>query len=89
MDKIDIRDMILRTFKENKIEVDNFNDAVFEDDFLKVAETIVKNLPIYVVMQQRELLVAFLEMLENTPQVEIPLSVGMVAVDQFLATNCA
>jgi len=59
MDKIDIKDMILRTLKENKIEVDNFNDAVFEDDFLKVAETIVKNLPIYVVMQQRELLINY------------------------------
>jgi hypothetical protein len=65
MDKIDIRDMILRTLKENKIEVDNFNDAVFEDDFLKVAETIVKNLPIYVVMQQRELLIAFAKYMEE------------------------
>ena len=59
MDKIDIRDQILRTLKANKSEVDNFNDAVFEDDFLKVSESIVKNLPIYVVMQQSELLIAF------------------------------
>jgi len=52
-------------------------------------EDLVKKLFIANVMQQRELLVAFLEMLENTPQVEIPLNVGLVAVDEYLATNCA
>ena len=47
----------------------------------------VKKLAIHNVIQQRELLIAFLEMLENTPQVEIPLNVGMVAVDEYLATD--
>ena len=64
MDKIDIRDYILRILNDNKSEVDNFNDAVFEQDFLKVAEFIVENLPIYVVMQQRELLYAFVSTME-------------------------
>ena len=43
-----------------------------------------KQLLIQRVGQQREMLVAFLEMLENTPQVEIPLNVGMNAVDRYL-----
>lgn len=63
MDKIDIRDLILRELKKEEIQVDNYNDAVFTHDYLKVANSIVKKLPIYVVMQQRELLIALLKWL--------------------------
>ena len=63
MDKIDIRDLILRTLKANEIEIESstgfeFN-TVISEDYLKIAETIVENLPIYVVMQQRELLINY------------------------------
>ena len=63
MDKIDIRDLILRELKKEEMQVDNYNDAVFTHDYLKVANSIVKKLPIYVVMQQRELLIALLKWL--------------------------
>jgi len=49
MDKIDIRDLIVRELKKEEIQVDNYNDAVFKHDYVKVAESIVENLPIYVV----------------------------------------
>ena len=59
MDKIDIRDLILRELKKEEIQVDNYNDAVFKHDYVKVADSIVEKLPIYVVMQQRELLINY------------------------------
>lgn len=66
MDKIDIRDLILRTLKENEaglVDQSNYVKAVKSDYYLQVAESVVENLPIYVVMQQRELLIALLKWL--------------------------
>ena len=60
MDKIDIRDLIIRELKKEEIQVDNYNDAVFEHDYLKVAESVVEKLPIYVVSQCNEQLMAML-----------------------------
>ncbi len=65
MDKIDIRDLIIRELKKEEIQVDKYNDAVFKHDYLKVAESVVEKLPIYVVSQQRELLIAFAKYMEE------------------------
>lgn len=88
MDKIDIRDLILRELKKEEIQVDNYNDAVFKHDYVKVAESIVENLPIYVVMQQRELLLAFMEFYFS-PQHKSANTTFAEDVDAFLANNCA
>jgi len=60
MDKIDIRDLIIRELKKEEIQVDKYNDAVFKHDYLKVAESVVEKLPIYVVSQCNEQLMAML-----------------------------
>ena len=88
MDKIDIRDLILRELKKEEIQVDNYNDAVFTHDYLKVANSIVKKLPIYVVAQQRELLLAFLEFYHN-PKYNTVNSTFAEDVEMFLANNSA
>lgn len=63
MDKTDIRDLIVRELKNNSFgttdQTGNELKVVEDCDFVDIAENIVKNLPIYVVMQQRELLLAF------------------------------
>ena len=66
-----------------RYNIDNTN--YYSEDYVEWLE---KQLLLHNVSQQRELLVAFLEMLENTPRVEIPLQVGLVAVDEYLETNC-
>lgn len=63
MDKIDIRDLIVRDLKENEFgttdQCGNELRVVEDCDFVEIAERIVENLPIYVIMQQSELLIAF------------------------------
>lgn len=59
MDKIDIRDLIIRTLKENSEEINNV-EIVEQTAFLRISEAIVKNLSIPNVSQQREL---FLDLL--------------------------
>lgn len=82
MDKIDIRDQILRTFKEKGF--DEQNCSFFkEEDIVEIAETIVENLPICVVMQQRELLVAFADWLQYNGKWDLPEK----QADNFLKEN--
>ena len=91
MDKIDIRDLILRTLKENEaglIDQNNYVKAVKNDYYLQVAESVVENLPIYVVMQQRELLLAFLEFYHN-PKYNTVNSTFAEDVEMFLAIYSA
>lgn len=47
----------------------------------------VKALSIDTDVLKRKQLLSFLEMLESTPKVEIPLQVSLIAVDEFLAKN--
>lgn len=90
MDKIDIRDLIIRTLKENSVQENSssLKRIVDEDDFLEIAESVVKNLPIYVIMQQRELLLAFMEFYFS-PQHNSANTTFAEDVDAFLANNCA
>ena len=86
MDKIDIRDQILRTFKEKGF--DEQNCGFFkEEDIIDIAESIVENLPIYVVMQQRELLIAYEEHKHNNELLR--LGGFETAIMDFLAINGA
>ena len=65
MDKIDIRDLIIRTLKENSVQENSssLKMLVEDTDFEFIADEVVEKLPIYVVMQQRELLIALLKWL--------------------------
>jgi len=73
--------------KKEEIQVDNYNDAVFKHDYLKVAESVVEKLPIYVVIQQRELLLAYHKYLDslNDPTVY---NASESMIDDYLANNC-
>jgi len=89
MDRIDIRDLIIRELKQNSVdESSSSNNKIIDNtDFEFIAESIVEKLPIYVVMQQRELLVSLIKWFRTdglyysqTPE---------QIVDKFLETNCA
>lgn len=84
MDKIDIRDLIVRDLKENEFgttdQTGNELRVVEDCDFVEIAERIVENLPIYVVMQHREQLLAFAEFLYEGHDKEIEAKI----VDDYL-----
>jgi len=90
MDKIDIRDLIIRTLKENSVQENSssLKMLVEDTDFEYIANEVVENLPIYVVMQQRELLLAFMEFYFS-PQHKSANTTFAEDVDAFLANNCA
>lgn len=76
--------------KEEFIKEFSKIEDTFEDEFRGkynspelIWEALGEQLKLTSVNNRRKMLIAFLEMLENTPQVKIPLNVGMVAVDIF------
>ena len=89
MDKIDIRDLILRELKQNSVDENSSsnNKIIDNTDFEFIAESIVEKLPIYVVMQQRELLIALVKHINTYLDSEDGFNNGIV--DEFMAINCA
>ncbi len=92
MDKIDIRDLIVRILKENEFgttdQTGNELRVVEDCDFVDIAESVVKNLPIYVVMQQRELLLDYEIYNASEDDKENNMKYLENLVDTYLANNC-
>ena len=88
MDKIDIRDLIVRTLRENQFFTLDYKDddikCVESKDFLKIAESIVENLPIYVIMKQRDMLIDFCNKAEDNAKAYEHLIPSDDFIDKYL-----
>ena len=85
---------INKILKDNSYETtDDYNeevcviDVTSKDQRKELAEKIVKKLSIHIVSQQRELLIDFLEKLENTQDETIPTNTNDEIADKYLKGN--